>query len=128
MPRPTVKIVDPGKAGDYQVINLEDWDPETMTRWTPDVGVPRPATPVDASAAETAPDVETPTAPLTPREIVITVEVDRMAGMTVAEQGPVVATYEDQEILERLRMIEKRKSALAIIDARLRAIRARLFR
>lgn len=148
MARPTVEIEDPAKPGDYQVIALEDYNPDTMSRYVHEKSTPRVATPV-APAPEAPPAPAIPAAretipelppappaipepetdrPLSPREIEIREAVEGLLAMTVADQGPAVARHEDQEILERLREVEKRKSALSIINARLRALRAKLFR
>jgi len=116
----TIEITDPHKPGDYQVINLEDWDPDTMTRYTHEMATPRPAVPVDVSEDGSE-------RPLSPREVQIRAEVERLQAMTIADQGPEVAQCEDQGILERLREVEKRKTAGILLDARLRALRARLF-
>ena len=95
----TVQIQNPDNPKDYIIIGLIDFDPEKHTRFFG----PAPAALVDDPQPEY------------PDSALVAVGLD----LTVSKLGPWLADQTSVEMLTRLHGLESRRSALALVEARI---------
>lgn len=100
----TVKIINPDKPDDYIVIAKSDFRADTMNIFRP-----KPATQaaVGPERTEEHPDAAA---------------VAEALDLSVAKLGPWIASQDSVERLERMLALETRKSAKALIEARIEAL------
>ena len=102
---PTTKIADPEKAGDYLLINSRDYNPAIHELFAE----PRPVRTEEEVVGE--------------QVAAGTMRASEGLDLTVSKLGVWLAEETDVAVLELMLELEERKSALVLIQDRIRAIR-----